>query len=90
MKLYSVRRNVGVMSQEEMDAAAFRAIVCAAQFPGLKWRHSYWNPPGGYMDCIYEADDAGQLADHAKAARIPCDAVVEVQQVTPETYVAGA
>lgn len=89
MALYSIRRNVGVMSQEDMDAAAFRAIVCAAQFPGLKWHTSYWNQSGGYMDCIYEAADRTALEEHARVARIPCDLITEVKVVSPETYLTG-
>lgn len=89
MALYSIRRNVGDITKEEMDAAAFRAIVCAVQFPGLKWHRSYWVQGSGYMDCIYEADQPEQLEEHARVARIPCDAVHPVTEIVPETYVNG-
>jgi hypothetical protein len=89
MALYSIRRNVGDMTKEDMDAAAFRAIVCAVQFPGLKWHRSFWDPASGYMDCIYEAAHPEQLEEHARVARIPCDGVHPVTEILPETYVNG-
>jgi hypothetical protein len=89
MPLYRVRRDVGDISQEDLDAAAFRAIVCAPQFPGLRWVRSYWDKGGGHLDCIYEAANPGQLEEHARVARIPCDEVREVSELLPETYLHG-
>jgi len=89
MPLYRIRRNVGSVSKEDVDASAFRAIVCAVQFPGLKWHRSYWNKEGGYLDCIYEARDTADLEAHARVSRIPCDEVQEVEELVPETYING-
>lgn len=87
--LYRIRRNVGDLTKEDMDAAAFRAIVCAVQFPGLKWQRSFWDPAAGYMDCFYEAETPADLEEHARVARIPCDEVHPVNEILPETYVNG-
>lgn len=89
MPLYRIRRDVGAISPEDMDAAAFRAIVCAPQFPGLRWRTSFWDRDGGRMDCLYEANDATQIEAHARVARIPCDEVREVFELLPDTFVNG-
>ena len=89
MAIYRIRRDVGDVTQEDMDAASFRAIVCAVQFPGLKWQRSYWDKSVGRLDCFYQAQDANQLEEHARASRIPCDEVVEVHEVLPETYING-
>jgi hypothetical protein len=70
-----------------MDAAAFRAIVCAPQFPGLKWIRSFWDRETGRIDCVYEAADAAQLEEHARTARIPCDEIRLVVEVAPEAYI---
>ncbi|MCC6958213.1 MAG: DUF4242 domain-containing protein [Dehalococcoidia bacterium] len=86
MPLYKIRRVIGPATQEDVDAAAFRAIVCAPQFPGLRWVHSYWDPAGGCLDCYYEAANPEQVHQHAELSRIPCDEVVEVQPVEPESY----
>ncbi len=89
MPLYSINRSVGPISQEEIDASGFRAIVCAFQFEGLKWHHSYWNVESGYLNCIYEAVDPSQIEEHSRVARLPCDSVVEVREVRPEPYIHG-
>ena len=89
MPLYRIRREVGEISQDDMDAAAFRAIVCAPQFPGLKWHRSYWDQEKGLIDCFYEATGPTQLQEHARVARIPCDEVREVSELLPEVYVNG-
>jgi hypothetical protein len=89
MALYQIRRDVGEISSEDMDAAAFRAILCAPQFPGVKWHRSYWNKDAGRIECVYEADRVSDLEAHAQAARIPCDEVNEVTELLPETYLHG-
>lgn len=89
MPLYKIRRNVGPIIQEDMDAAAFRAIVCAVQFPGLRWQRSYWDKEAGVLDCFYEAASRQDIEDHARVARIPCDGVQEVAELLPETYING-
>ena len=89
MPLFKVRRDVGEMTQEDMDAAGFRAIVCAPQFPGLKWHRSYWDKAQGRLDCIYEAETQGQLEEHARVSRIPCDEIREVAEVLPDPYIHG-
>jgi hypothetical protein len=87
--LYRIRRNVGDMSTEDMDAAAFRAIVCLVQFPGLAWQRSYWDRQNGFIDCFYEASTAEQIREHARVARIPCDDVAVVEELLPEPYLNG-
>lgn len=89
MSIYRVRRDIGDISQDDLDAASFRAIVCAPQFPGLRWVRSYWDQEAGRLDCIYEAVDPTQLQEHARVARIPCDAVREVTEMLPDTYLHG-
>jgi hypothetical protein len=86
MPLYRIMRNVGDLTEEEMDAAAIRAIVCAPQFPGLKWIRSYWDRETGRVDCVYEATGPEQLQEHAATARIPCDDVRPVHEMLPEAY----
>jgi hypothetical protein len=87
MPLYKIRRRVGEMSQDEMDAAAFRAIVCAPQFPGLKWHRSFWDREAGLVDCLYEAEDQAQIEEHARVSRIPCDEVRPVDELIPDAYI---
>jgi hypothetical protein len=89
MPLYRIRREVGDISQEEMDAAAFRAILCAPQFPGMRWHRSYWDRDAGRIDCVYEAHTLRDVEEHARVARIPCDEIRVVDEIVPDTYVNG-
>lgn len=89
MPLYRIRRNVGDISEPEVDAASFRAILCGAEFPGLRWHRSYFDKAAGWIDCIYEANSAEDIREHARIARIPCDEIHEVVEVKPETYIGG-
>ncbi len=89
MPLYRIIRGVGDISQEDLDAAAYRALVCAPQFEGLKWIRSYLHREGQQLQCFYEAASAAQLEEHARVSRIPCDEVVEVTEVLPDTYTHG-
>jgi hypothetical protein len=87
MPLFTIRREIPGLSREELDAAAYRAIMCAFEFPGMRWVRSYWDAPRGEITCLYEARDAEQIRDHAHRSRIPCDEVREVIEVAPEQYV---
>lgn len=89
MPLYSIRRHLGPISQDELDASAFRAIVCSFQFEGLKWHRSYWDRQGEEITCIYEAQTPRQLEEHSRVSRIPCDSIAEVKEVRPEPYIHG-
>ena len=89
MAVFKIRRHLGMISRDELDAAAYSALVCSYQFDDLKWLRSYWEPNLGQITCIYEAHDADQLHEHSLQSRIPCDEVSEVTEVTPEPLIRG-
>jgi hypothetical protein len=90
MPLFHVRRDVPGAGQEEVDASAVRALICATEFEGLQWIESQWDAENGVLFCLYEADSREQVVEHARRSRIPCDEVHEVVTVRPEEYVIGA
>jgi uncharacterized protein DUF4242 len=89
MPLYSIRRELGKITRDELDASASRAIMCAYDFEGMRWVRSFWDPEAGNITCLYEAASAGDVREHARRARIPCNDVREVTEVMPEVYVHG-
>lgn len=89
MPLYAIRRDLGPITREELDASAYRAIMCAYDFEGLKWVRSFWDPEQGEIRCLYEAQDVAQVIEHARRSRIPCDDVREVIEIDPGLYVHG-
>jgi hypothetical protein len=86
LALFSIRRDVGDLTQEDVDASAFRATACAAEYEGLKWIRSYWDRKRGQILCLYEAEDERQLREHSDRSRIPCDDVQEIVVITPDEY----
>ncbi len=90
MPIFTIRRVLGEVSKEDVDASAFRAIVCSYEYPGMKWHQSYWDVERGELLCIYEADSAEQIYGHAERSKIPCDEVRLVTVLRPGDYVAGA
>jgi hypothetical protein len=89
MPLYAIRRDLGGISRDELDAAAYRAIMCSYEFHDMKWVRSFWNPERGDILCLYEAASVEDVKEHARRSRIPCDDVSEVTEITPEMYVHG-
>jgi hypothetical protein len=87
MPLYSIRRDVPGATREDVDASAFRAVVCAYEYEGLRWIRSFWDEHKEQILCLYEALSPEQLEDHARRSRIPCDEVREVEELTPKMYV---
>ena len=87
MPLFLIRRDSPGLTQEELDAAAFRAITCAFYFSDMRWIRSFWDRKHEALFCVYEARDAQDVVAHAHRARIPCDDVIEVEHVGPELYV---
>ena len=86
MPPYMIRRDVGQVSQEDVDAAAYRAITCAFHFSEMRWIKSYWDREAGVIRCIYEARTANDIYEHAARARIDCNEVKEVTELGPELH----
>jgi hypothetical protein len=86
MALFVVRRNVEGLEAGDIEAAAYRAIMCAYEYEGMKWHRSFWDQEAGFLDCIYEAKSADDLSDHALRSRIPFDGVREVTEIDPLQY----
>ena len=89
MPLYAIRRELGKISREELDASAYRAIMCAYEFENMTWVRSFWDPESGNITCLYEAATVEEIHEHARRSRIPCDDVREVIEVIPEEYLHG-
>ena len=87
MPLYQIRRMVPGSTPEDIDAAGFRALVCAADFEGLRWVVSHWDQAREEVQCIYEARNAADIVEHSRRSSIPCDEVREVVAIRPEDLV---
>ena len=90
MPLFAIRRNVGPISADELDAAGFRATACATEFEGLRWERSFWDRARGQLLCYYEAKSADEIRRHSHMSNIPCDEITEVTEVLPDVYSSAA
>lgn len=86
MPMFAIRRNVVGLSDEEIDAAGYRAVVCAIEYDGLRWLRSIYDRERGQLLCLYEARSEAEIREHALRSRIPCDEVREVEEILPDPY----
>lgn len=89
MPTYKIRRVVGDITRDEVDAASLRSLWCLSDYPDVKWLHSMWDSERGEITCLYEANNPDQIREHAEASRIPCDEVREVTIIDPDEYLHG-
>jgi hypothetical protein len=76
----------GPVADEDIDASVFRANVCMVHFPGMKWRRSFLDRESWTFHCIYEANSAKEIIEHAVMAAIPCATVTKVEEFLPEDF----
>ena len=86
MPTYFIRRDVSGLGADDVEAAGFRAAVCAYEYVGLRWIRSYWDRASDELHCYYEAADEVQVRDHSTRSRIPVTEIREVQDIDPSTF----
>ena len=75
---------LGAMSAEELAAtSASSNDVLAAMAPHVQWVHSYVTADKMY--CIYVADDADSVREHARRGGFPADTVNQVSTTIDPT-----
>ena len=84
MALFLVRREVPGAGEEDVRTAILRAVSCAYNFEGMQWVKTYWNEGAGVAYCVYHAGSPEEVRRHAELARVPCDDVMPVTEITPE------
>jgi len=89
MPLYTIVRDVAGLSDGEIDAAGVRAVICAFEYPGLRWIRSYLDRDQQELLCLYQADTVAQIREHAERARIPAGEIREVEEIVPHPHIAA-
>jgi hypothetical protein len=82
MPRYLVRRTLGDVSPDDLEAAAANSRrVRDEQFPDLEWEHSHVVRTGDGLTsyCVYAAPAADRVRDHAAAAGLPADDVSVIE-----------
>ena len=82
MNMYAIMRRNGWPTPEQLQTATVRSIEEGARHGGrVRWMRSYVLEEAAGdlgMVCLYEAVSADAVREHAEAAGLPCDEVVEV------------
>lgn len=80
MKTYLIEReipNAGKLTPAELKAISQTSCsVLKEMGPGIQWIHSYVT--GNKIYCIYKAESADQIREHAKKGGFPANSITEV------------
>ena len=83
MPRYLIRRTLGDVSDDQLEAAAeVSRRVRAEQFPEIEWEHSHVVRTGDGLAsyCVYAAPSEDRVRDHASAAGLPVDDIQEIER----------
>jgi hypothetical protein len=88
MARFIIERNVGQLTDEELQAAGERSNKVLAEMEGVVWIRSYVSHAEGKIYCEYEAPSAELVAEHARLAGLPADKISEVAlEISPSMFV---
>lgn len=83
MKTYLIERdipNAGKLTPEQLKAISQTSVkVLDSMGPKIQWVHSYVT--GDKIYCIYKAENAELIRDHAKAGGFPANSIMEIGTV---------
>jgi len=78
---YLIERHFGSVTMDEVadPAAVERRAAAAARFPEVTWEHTHRGDHDGELVtyCVYTAPSEAMVREHAAAAGLPCDRVME-------------
>ena len=87
MARFIIERNVGQLTDEELQAAGERSNKVLAEMEGVVWIRSYVSHAEGKIYCEYEAPSAELVAEHARRAGLPADKISEVAlEISPSMF----
>lgn len=88
MPRYIIERNVGDLSEAELEEASRRSIQVISEMEGVVWIRSYVSQAKGKIYCEYEAPSEEAVLEHARRAGLPVDAISLVDfEVSPSMFV---
>jgi hypothetical protein len=87
MPEYVIERHFGSIKFVDLEEPAWVAqrLAANAAFPEIEWLHSHIIEADDELltYCIYRAPSEQYIRDHAAAARVPADRVMESRRVDP-------
>ena len=86
MPKFIIERNVGKLTDAQLEAAFNQGIHAAVDLPGIKWVRTYYSADEGKMYCEYEAPNMELIYEHARLAKAPADTVRMVEDMLPAMF----
>ena len=87
MPRYIIERNVGRISEEELQAVGRKSNAVLDDMRDVRWIRSYISHAEGKIYCEYDAPSIKAILEHARRVGIPADKVSEVSlEVSPEMF----
>ena len=87
MPRYLIERVVGVLTQDELEAAAQRSLAAIDQMEGVVWIKSHISEAEGKIYCEYDAPNVEAIMEHARLAGIPADKVSLIKlEINPDMF----
>ncbi len=83
LPLVLVRRQLEPLTPGEFRAIALQAIMCAYEYPDMRWLRSYWARETDQLFCLFETRSHDLVREHAQRSRIPCDEIHDALEILP-------
>ena len=88
MPRYIIERNVGAVTEEDLEVASRRSMEVLAEMDGIVWIRSYASHSEGKVYCEYEAPSKEAVREHARRAGLAADRITEVDlELSPTMFV---
>jgi hypothetical protein len=85
MALFVIERNFA--EQLNLTADTARLVSEVNRDVGVHWLFSFLSADKKKTYCLYEAPNIEAIREAARRAQMPADAIVEVTQLRPESFV---
>ena len=87
MPRYIIERDVGSLTQEQLEAAGRKSNEVLDGMTGVVWVRSYVSEAEGKIYCEYDAPNPEAIREHAQRAGLPADRVSEISlEINPEMF----
>ncbi|MDX1645721.1 MAG: DUF4242 domain-containing protein [Longimicrobiales bacterium] len=88
MPRYIIERNVGTITDAELEASSRRSVEVLEEMEGIVWIRSYASHSEGKVYCEYEAPSIEAVREHARRAGLPADKISEIDlELSPTMFV---
>jgi Nickel responsive protein SCO4226-like len=88
MPRYIIERNVGEVTDEQLQASGRLSNQVIAEMDGVVWIRSYVSREEGKIYCEYDAPSEEAVREHARRAGLPADKISRIElEVSPSMFV---